>query len=315
MYKKIAVPVDGSELAEQALPIAVDLAKRLSSSIVLIAVLDKVEATGPDTLKVLEGAGIWTGVPRIALEPAPERLRNYLKKVAGRLDLDGRVTEVVREGDSASEIVAAATEEGAGMIVMTTRGRTGVARGLLGSVADRVVHSSTIPTLLVRAAKTKKRALAVSVKHVILPLDGSKRAEAAIPHAKAVAKAYDAEIVIVRAVSMPSAAYVSGPYPYPHSYYDDLRADLMENAEAYLKGVSARVKRGGYSVRSVGLHGGASEQIVDIAKGEKDAIVVMTTRGHTGFQRWVLGSVADAVVHSATVPVLLVEGSLTPASR
>lgn len=315
MYQKIAVPLDGSVLAEEALPFAVELANRFSSSIVLVAVLDRVEATGPDTLKVLEGAGIWTGVPKIDLEPAPERLRNYLQKVTGRLNFEGQVTQVVREGDSASEIVSAATDERADLIVMTTRGRTGIARGLLGSVADRVVHSSRIPTLLVRSGKAKRRSQASTVKHVILPLDGSEHAEAGIPHTRALAKAYDAEIVLVRVVSTPVAAYVSEPYPYPHAYYDTVRAELMEGAEIYLKRVSTRVKRGGYTVRSIALHGSASEQIVDIAKGEKDAIVVMTTRGHTGFQRWVLGSVADAVIQSATVPVLLVEGSLTPASR
>jgi nucleotide-binding universal stress UspA family protein len=300
MYKRIGVPLDGSKLAERALAVATDLAERFSASLVLIAVLDKPEATNPDALRILEGAGVWTGVPRPPTATPEERLASYLDKTSAQLPVSAPIRTAVRHGDAASEIVAAADAEGVGLLVMTTRGRTGVARGLLGSVADRVVHTTKLPILLVRSD------VSAGMDAPLVPLDGSGRAEAALPHAEAMAKAYAAAIVPLKVVEPPMLAYSAAPYVWTGNYVDELDRALTADAQQYLKKITTRLKRAGYEVAQMVEQGVPRARIVEVAQSRPDSVIVMTTRGHTGVTRWVLGSVADGLIHTAPVPVLLI---------
>ena len=307
MYKRIGIPLDGSKLAERALAVATDLAERFSASLVLIAVLDKPEATNPDALRILEGAGVWTGVPRPPSATPEERLAAYLDTISGQLPVSAPIRTAVRHGDAASEIVAAAGAEEVDLIVMTTRGRTGFARGLLGSVADRVIHSTDLPILLVRSdVSAGMDAPLAPFKHVVVPLDGSGRAEHALAHAEAMAKAYSATIVPLKVIETPTLAYSAGPYVWSGNYIDELDRALSADAQQYLKKITNRLKREGHETSPLVEHGVPTARIIEVAEAKQDSVIVMTTRGHTGVTRWVLGSVADGLVHTAPVPVLLV---------
>jgi nucleotide-binding universal stress UspA family protein len=307
MYKRIGVPLDGSKLAERALAVASDLAERFSASLVLIAALDRPEAMSPDALRVLEGSGVWTGVPRTATATPEERLAKYLDMVSAQLPVSAPVRTAVRHGDAASEIVAAASAEEIDLIVMTTRGRTGFARGLLGSVADRVVHSTPLPILLVRSdVSAGMDAPLAPFKNVIVPLDGSKRAEAALEHAEAIARAYRATIVPMKVVQPPTLAYSAGPNVWSGTFVNELDQALSADALKYVKGVASRLKREGHEASPLIEHGVPTMRIVEVAGSRPESVIVMTTRGHTGMTRWVLGSVADGLVNAAPVPVLLV---------
>lgn len=89
---------------------------------------------------------MWTGVPRPPMATPEERLASYLATISAQLPVSAPIRTAVRHGNAATEIVAAVDAEGVELVVMTTRGRTGVTRGLLGSVADRVVHSTELPS-------------------------------------------------------------------------------------------------------------------------------------------------------------------------
>lgn len=307
MYKRIGVPLDGSKQAERALAVATDLAERFSASLVLIAVLDKAEATNPDALRILEGAGVWTGVPRPPVATPEERLASYLDKTSAQLPVSAPIRTAVRHGDAATEIVAAADAEGVELLVMTTRGRTGVTRGLLGSVADRVVHSTKLPVLLVRSdVSAGMDAPLAPFKNIVVPLDGSGRAEAALAHAEAVARAYKATIVPLKVIEAPTLAYSAAPYAWTGNYVDELDRVLTADAQEYLKKIATRLKRAGHEVAQMVEHGVPRTRIIEVGESKPDSVIVMTTRGHTGVTRWVLGSVADGLIHTAPVPVLLI---------
>jgi nucleotide-binding universal stress UspA family protein len=307
MYRRIGIPLDGSKIAERALAVATDLAERFSASLVLIAVLDKPEAMNPDALRILEGAGLWTGVPRPPASTPEERLEAYLDTISGQLPVSAPIRTAIRHGDAASEIAEAAKAEGVELLVMTTRGRTGFARGLLGSVADRVVHITDLPVLLIRAdVSAGVETPLAPFKNVILPLDGSKRGEAALAHAQAVARAYSAMVVPLKVVETPTLAYSAAPYVWSGNYVDELDRALSADASEYLKKIVSRLKRAGHEATPLVEHGVPIARIVEVAQERPESIIVMTTRGHTGVTRWVLGSVADGLVHTAPVPVLLV---------
>jgi nucleotide-binding universal stress UspA family protein len=143
MYKKILVPLDGSELAEKALKHAHTLARSLRAELVLIRVV--VFITQDFDVIPMEGA---------VSDEAIADAKRYLERAAGDLRRLGlKVTTKVRSGHVADTIIDYSENHAVDLIVMSTHGRTGPARWLIGSVADRVVHGGRVPVLLVRGRR------------------------------------------------------------------------------------------------------------------------------------------------------------------
>ena len=141
MYRKILVPLDGSELSERALRHAHELAKNSSAEILLLQVLVFV-SRDYDVIPIDEAAS----------GEALAEAKRYLERVAGNLRrLGDRVTTYVESGYVADIIVDFSENNHCDVIVMSTHGRSGALRWLVGSVADRVVQISRIPVLLIRA--------------------------------------------------------------------------------------------------------------------------------------------------------------------
>ena len=158
MYSKILLPLDGSDLAGQAIPHAVSLAKQTGAQIVLLEVID----SEMQMIMQASGASIEPiPIGQITAEIAHEAVEAQRKDAHARLDAVKRAIEalgvkdvstVVREGQAGHEIVDAVEKLGCDVVVIATRGRSGIKRALLGSVADHVVrHASTASVLLVRA--------------------------------------------------------------------------------------------------------------------------------------------------------------------
>lgn len=141
-YKKILVCLDGSDLAETALPHAQALASDEGAEIVLLRI-----SVNPAAEFSFSDPGI---ANNIVQEMETETL-NYLQSVRGRLQKAGfRTSFLIRQGPVAETILKVASQSGADVIVLSTHGRSGVKRWLLGSVADRVVTHSEVPVMVVR---------------------------------------------------------------------------------------------------------------------------------------------------------------------
>ncbi|MGZ8496449.1 MAG: universal stress protein [Candidatus Binatia bacterium] len=145
--KRVAVPLDGSGLAEKVLPHVASLARKLKLEVQLV----RAYALPPDAYLVADGV-IDQG-PAQYRRSMHEECEKYLDgKVAGlRADGVDPVTATVIEGDAANEIVELAAGSPQSLIAMSTHGRSGVGRWVLGSVAEKVVQHSRAPVLLVRA--------------------------------------------------------------------------------------------------------------------------------------------------------------------
>ena len=143
MYKKILVPLDGSELAEKALKHAHILARSLHAEIVLLRVV--VFITQDFDVIPMEGA---------VSDEAIADAKRYLERAsAGLRRLGLKVTTRVKSGRVADTIIDYSEKHAVDLIVMSTHGRTGPARWLIGSVADRVVRGGHVPVLLVRGKR------------------------------------------------------------------------------------------------------------------------------------------------------------------
>ncbi len=148
MFRRILVPLDGSELAERALPYARQLAAERCSELVLLRVVNCVDLTSSQAFAGFLPAEVFDA----AIEDEHQSAAQYLARLAGELQREGlAVRWLVRTGDAAGEIVEYSKEAGIDLVVMSTHGRSGLSRWVYGSVADRVLRGGTLPVLLVRA--------------------------------------------------------------------------------------------------------------------------------------------------------------------
>jgi nucleotide-binding universal stress UspA family protein len=146
MYKCVLLPLDGSGLAEQALPHAVVQAKNSEAELVLLRVVETLE----------EPPAMWMSAIKREEELMKATAQEYLERIAAQVEGHSiRTRAVTIEGRPHIEIARFAEENQVDLIVMCTRGHSGLSRWLMGSVADRVVRGASVPVLVVRARKGK----------------------------------------------------------------------------------------------------------------------------------------------------------------
>jgi nucleotide-binding universal stress UspA family protein len=312
MIRSILVPLDGSTVAESILPTIVAFARVTGAAVTLFQVVEALGATegGLDpVLSLLTTQPETERVPDADVEArAAERADAYLVATAQRLSHQGVTVHTrVVVGHPAEEIVQAGAAFD--LIAMATHGRSGIGRWVYGSVADKVLHGATVPTLLIRA-REEAPAQVDAPHRIVVPLDGSALAEQAIPLAAAVAQQAGAAVTVVYSVAWAAMA-MADPAGYGAAM---VTADLLTQAEAdgraYLAEVRERLRAQNLSAQAVVRIDPAADAILTVATEQQADVIVMCTHGRSGLGRWVLGSVADRVLRGATIPVLLVRAGM-----
>jgi nucleotide-binding universal stress UspA family protein len=294
-FRSILVPLDGSPLAEQALPIAVAIAERARSKIKLVLV--------HPPLLLMEPGPAYTKL-ELAMQKAD---REYLRSLVGRLRerLGRALSSAVLQGPVALTLARYVRELGTDLLVMTTHGRGGMQRAWLGSVADQLIRTSEVPILVVRPREGGPESF-VGLTEVFVPLDGSPLAEAVLEPAAALARLWDAEISLVQVVR-PVVLTSDPPLPFPTGYSDQVTAIRRESAQDYIRDVAERLRESGVKASGVAvIGGGTADTLLDLARPERVSLLAVATHGRGGLRRLVLGSVADKLVRAAEVPVLVV---------
>ncbi len=139
-------------------------------------------------------------------------------------------------------------------------------------------------------------------KKILVPLDGSPLAEAVLPHAQALAKSEGAEIVLLRVPLTPNIEFLSrNP-----AIAEKMIEDVEKQTEGYLESEVEMLKKSGAKVSSIMREGSIPEAILAVADETHADVIAMSTHGRSGIQRWLMGSVADRVVHHAHIPVMLI---------
>lgn len=293
----ILVPLDGSAVSEEAVPVAADLARRTGASLHLVHVHMPITA---DPIHV-------EGLPVI-----DENMRS-LRRDHEQAHLDrvreeharGAVAAVaLLDGPVAATVAHYAEANHARLVVMTTHGRSGLERAWLGSVADELVRVSPVPLLLVRPGS----ASAVRpLRRVLVPLDGSAVAESILEHAIGLARMdADSELILLDVVQ-PIASAVWVPESVARGEGgDDVTPRQEERAHEYLAGLSRRLEASRVRVHArVHVAATIAPAILEVARDEQADVIALATHGRSGIKRLTLGSIADKVVRGSTVPVLL----------
>jgi len=139
-------------------------------------------------------------------------------------------------------------------------------------------------------------------KKILVPLDGSSLAEAVLPHAEALAKSENAEIIILRVPVTPTAEY----FARDPQISEIIRKDIEEEAKAYVNNAIISLKKDNIKATGVTRDGIVPDTILEVADETHADIIAMSTHGRSGIQRWLMGSVADKIVHHAHIPVMLI---------
>ncbi len=296
MFEKILVPLDGSELAEVALPYAEELMRRLDSELVLICVSESADKS--ERRNYLD----------VIAEEIRQRAHKYQEKYPDKIVARPQSETVVIGGNPSDEIVDYANENAINLTIMATHGRSGFSRWAMGSVADKVARGLSKPVCLIRAkgshAEIRPDCL---VSRIFTPLDGSKTGEAALPYVEVLAKEMETEVLLFQTVPKDDR--------HEDVTWGELRHQADRDAKIYLRKVEANLIYNGVVAKTeIAFGDKPAQQIIELAERTHSAVVAMSTHGRSGVDRLVFGSVAEKVLRAGTVPLLLVRapGSETP---
>jgi nucleotide-binding universal stress UspA family protein len=300
MATRILVPLDGSSLAEQALPCATTLARRLPAELVLFRAI----WISTDITAMLDEsmAGLNAIVAQLEREAD-----DYLATLIDQMEEAGlNACAVVRRGPGAEAILDYARQANVDQIVMATHGYSGIKRWTHGSVAERVLQAAELPLLLVRASEQNQVAdwrQPLHWRRVLVPLDGSPVAEQVLPAVSRLAKSCDAEVTLFQVPIAYVSGWMTGEWYLP---IQGVLETAEEDAQAYLRTAAGRLEGQGVEVTTATAIGSVASCIVEYAAVNNIDLIAMCTHGRTGLARWALGSVADRVLRAGGKPILLV---------
>ncbi len=286
MWKRIVIPLDGSDLAELALPYAEELANAFKSEVILLHVSEPSEEH-------------YRHMHQLYMEEVAQRLRERVRKVS----------VVVITGRPADEITSYVEKNDVGLVILTSHGRSGIMSWATGSIASKLLQGIERPLLLVRATKPKRKApKKVLLNRILLPLDGSEAGEAAVAYVGELMSRLESEVTLFGVISSGQHIRTVGGLDYIN-YPEEELAMFKKEAEEYLNGVYRRLKRRKGSVK-VTIEVGAvdvGQEILKFAEEKGVNLIAISSHGHSGIERWVFGSIANKVVQASQAPVLLVK--------
>lgn len=305
MYKSLLVPLDGSKFAEQAIPLALSIARKSKATLRLVQI--HVPYVYVDSMVTLDA-------------PLDRELRareaRYLESVGNRVRQESGLTvqTAIIDGAIADVLSSDARNAKVDLIVMTTHGRGPLSRFWLGSVADQLVRSAPVPVLLVRPQETPAgRAEPSVLEHLLIPLDGSPLAEQILEPARELACLTQAEITLLRVIrpldavdESPADKILAGMSEKMIRQLHELHEQVRREAEDYLKRLAEQLRSRGAKVRtSVVTEERVAETILSQARANSQDVIALSTHARHGLARLFLGSVADKVLRGAATPVLV----------
>jgi nucleotide-binding universal stress UspA family protein len=294
--RTVLVPLDGSELAEKALQVGIELAHAVPAELVLVRAtfqLDSAALSGAESA-VLAAAKEDTDL---------HQARQAMDELRSRLAQQGVVAQTVTSrGSPADVIVDVAARRHADLIVMTTHGHAGMERLMFGSVAAEVLRRAPIPLVVVPRAIRPDWSANHPHRFLVL-VDGSPLSERVLEPAGLLGRTLQAEIVLLTVLEPPPVS----TYAHMPHLAAQLREQQRRQEQGYLDGLRGRLTADVASIRTlVLLARDTSQAIRNVATAERCDVIAMASHGRGGFSRLLLGSTAADLVREAITPTLIV---------
>jgi nucleotide-binding universal stress UspA family protein len=298
-YRSILVPVDGSRLSEQALPLALAIAERARARLRLVMVSLPAIPPSPEEQRLYAAlARSARKFEKAYLKDFTDQIRKQSPDLAvGSTLLTGPVVRTLRDYVNDSK---------ADLVVMTSRGQGGLRRLWLGSVADAMIRGSSVPVLLVRPEENPPpRPVLENLSRILVPLDGSDLSEAILRPAERLASLAGAELTLVQVIE-PFASPLETQRAAPANFDVELTNLRRERAARYLENLADQcVKRGVMASYATPVGGNVADTILELAESPTIGLLAIATHGRGGIKRLALGSVADKLARTAPRPILV----------
>ncbi len=297
MYKVIMVPTDGSGFDREAIRVALRMAERSYAKVRLVRVL----ATGSFFgTAAVESTAIAAEVVRSERDKALSELYSLAAECRAISKAD--ITVDLHAGPVADVLEGYARRNDVDLIVISTHGRSGISRLSLGSVTDSLIRHTTIPVLVVKPPTSYLNPqMGEAFRRIVVPLDGSKLAEQILPRVVALARFEEADITLLNVLVPQSYAQKEIVDPSLPWWEKDISV-----AQAYLFRIAGNLRRAGVPVTTdIVISENIASAIGDFASREKADLIAIATHGRGGLNRMLRGSVADAVMHSTRMSMLV----------
>lgn len=296
MFEQLLVPLDGSELAEAALPAADALAKILDAGVTLVHVVE-------------EDAPLEIHGQRHLSDPV--EAEDYLAQVASRaFSVGTRLAWHVHSTEVrnvARSIASHADELGLGLIVMCTHGDGGMRDWLFGTIAQQVIAERKAPVLLIRPS-VSDAAPPFTCQRFLVPLDGDRAHEQGLAVAAGLAEPCNAEIRLVCIVPTPatlSSERAAGARLTPLATAAALELDVV-GARQYLNGQVEELEAQGLWAATEVRRGDPTSAIVQAAEEAQADMIILGTHGKAGMSAFWSESIAPRLSNRTPLPLLLV---------
>ncbi|MCX6011052.1 MAG: universal stress protein [Chloroflexi bacterium] len=287
MWKKILVPLDGSDLAELALPYAQELVSAFDSELILLYVSEPAEHE-------------YLHMHQLYLEKVAVQMKKLVK----------RVSPLVVSGKPVEEIVKYTEKNDIGLIIMASHGHSGIIPWATGGIASKVIDATGVPLLLIKTTKPRRKTRGKHlISRILLPLDGSEAGEAAITRVKELKFRFEAEVILLEVVPEGRHIRTIGGLDYilfPEQELETFKAE----AKAYLGEVYKRLQRSKGELKIEIRSGEVAKEILNYAKRKKASLIAISSHGHSGMTKWVFGSTAKEIIQNSPIPVLVVKSAL-----
>ena len=287
VFETILVALESTALDEALLSQVLRLARREDVRLVLAHVVHPSEG------------GEYGGEDDQPLTLRLESAKRRLKVIAERLRAEGiEVVERVVLGEPSERLLLIASEVEASALALATHGRSGPARWLSGSVTESVLRNATLPVLVTNPAHAQPEGKS-GFKRILVPLDGSPRAEGILAQVRRFALLYDAEVTLLRVGVQPAVPPME--VPLTASGFPLLRDSLSKSLSDALRHLSG-VKE--VSTRVMFADSAAGGILEVLESGEFD-LVALGTHGRGGIDRFLFGSTAEETARKSPVPLLI----------
>lgn len=298
MYRNILLPTDFSPCANAALHQAVTIAERFQGTVTMLHVV-VVHESDPSNLKTLMATS------SISYDKIITTAEEMLHTKEGMIETPVLIEKVLLRGISpTSEILSYAAEHHPDLIVMGTHGRTGIRRLVMGSVAEKIIRLSNSPVMTVRCGSDGKPLDYPNYRSILLPVDFSKASTKALWTASEIARKYGSKLTLLHVTEAPEfTGYLEGD----DLNDDELSSSQIEEAEETLADFLSKAPLNGIEVYTRVIFGRPGRKIVEFAHNEDIDLIIIPSHGKSGFEKLLMGSNVNKVVHRADCPVLVLK--------
>ena len=302
MFDPILVPLDGSRLAECVLPHVVAIARSFDAEITLLRMLEKKQANASAQLFDLLNWQI--NKTEAAL---------YLEKIKERFQESGlRVQTIVLEGLVGEWITEYAQNQGMKLIILSSHGHSGLTQWGISSITQKNILSAPTSVLIIRAYQQDTRAGELSAnrlyQRILVPLDGSQRAENVLPIITQLAHIHKSQIHLVQVVQTPEMARQMPQAREDIDLSNRVVARNREEARHYLEQVKSRSYLEGIPVQThLITSDNAATDLHQLVEHEQIDLVTLSAHGYSGNHQWPYGSMVNNFIMYGKVALLIVQ--------